>query len=135
MEICIFFGGNPVPTIVDLDVPFPSRCIHRGPRDSLISSQRPSGENTRRPISDPNDFAGGGWKWIVDCARTVAEKNRVPVGIKGAREQFSICKKARFRNSRRRRAASFFSSSSSLSGKTGTRVLKRAFDANANLSS
>lgn len=58
-----------------------------------------------------------------------------PVGIKGAREQFSICKKARFRNSRRRRAASFFSSSSSLSGKTGTRVLKRAFDANANLSS
>lgn len=70
--------------------------------------------------------------------RARAEKNRwsrVPVGIKGAREQFSICKKARFRNSRRRRAASFFSSSSSLSGKTRTRVLKRAFDANANLSS
>lgn len=55
-------------------------------------------------------------------------------GLK-AREQFSICKKVRFRNSQRRRASSFFSSSSSLSGKTRTRVLKRAFDANANLSS
>lgn len=104
MEIRIFFGGNP--TIVDLDVPFPSRCIGRGPRDSLISS-----ENTRRPISV--ERFRWGWKWIVDCARARAHGGgkESSVGIKGAREQFSICKEARFRNSRRRRAASFFSSS------------------------
>lgn len=149
MEIRIFFGGNPVSTIVD-----PSMFSFRldasiGPRDSLIS-ERPTREHAsdififdiRRTISlARSEERRGGIGMEVDGrlrARTVAEKNRwsrVPVGIKGAREQFSICKKARFRNSRRRRAASFFSSSSSLSGKTRTRVLKRAFDANANLSS
>lgn len=90
-----------------------------GPRDSLIS-ERPTREHASDififDIRSTISLARGKGEGIglvgmeVDGrlrARTVAEKNRwsrVPVGIKGAREQFSICKKARFRNSRRRRA-------------------------------